>query len=351
MGDFAPLMVDGSFGYAEQIRRLTWMAAGGDYGRAGFAALLVQATSPASAQVTISVGSGVMMNPGGLPSSPPFADALAGQAYSVTATAPVSVTVPANVSGAAVVRRLWLVATDPQYASSGVSADPTFVEDYVNVTWTTGAGSVPATVAPMLWLADISLPASTATVTAAMITPNPRIVNPRTSVVMLSGMVWAADSVVTTSDGRTQNFPRYCPTVAVPAWASSVRVIAASTNIICNNIGGTKPPAFPAPPSNGTSRATLRMQWGGTLRTAISVPDPAAQYGQTMQLAEDGADAYRKSVTVGGAFDCSAQRGQNVMVAVDFGATAQVVGSSNPWQSLVAETGVTYQVFFSEMAL
>lgn len=344
-------MVDGSFGYAEQIRRLTWMAAGGDYGRAGFAALLVQATSPASAQVKISVGSGVMMNPGGLPSSPPFADALAGQAYSVTATAPVSVTVPANVSGAAVVRRLWLVATDPQYASSGVSADPTFVEDYVNVTWTTGAGSAPATVAPMLWLADITLPASTATVTAAMISPNPRIVNPKTSKLYVPGMVWASEQL--TNDpgfGTSQNFPRYCPTVDVPVWASSVTVAMSISNVICVNLGGSLKTTYP-PPSGGTARAKVRVQWGGTLRTALADAPANAQYGQYMYLAEDGDNIHRKTVTLGGRFDCSGQRGTSVLVAPDFNGYDNVTGAVNPWRSNINETGVTYDITFSESGL
>ena len=347
MADFGTLVVDGALGSAEQIRRLTWLASGGDWGLATPDSLKVTATSPPSARVQVSVGSAVLRN-GSAYDSKPFPDASPAQSYLVTAPLPLSVPVPPNTGATPVTRYVTVTARDPQYAGMG-QVDQTRQDDYVDV----AAGLAVPTDRPSLVLATIVVPPNTGTITDAMITRQARILNPRSQrsidLWSPSGPIRGLDAYGPDANGLEmwRTFPFYAHGFTVPSWASKAIVISHLDGVVFAGQTGGYKGTYPPTGSTVIPEIGFRIKLGGLVSETVPFAAPGGPVGEWHSHTVDSDRTVRQaSWTTTAQFDVTSLRGAATRVSLDCrskGAAPNV----NPWY-VDQNTTLVFDVTFQE---
>lgn len=242
--DPVPWFIGGGAEHSPDVARLLAHAATG--GAAGVIAptdLLCTTTPAPTGNVRVMPGAAIIPNT--------YAG-VTSQSYMARA---VSVTdLPVTATGSAGGRSDMVVVRvdDPQFGG----AAPVSVEDgpYVRleVISNVGAGAtaVPAWVTyPAIPLARIDLPANTATVTASLIKDLRALPNPRRTRDLYNTQIGTA-SQITGTTSYTNWGPQANRTIAVPAWATQVKVI-------CHIIG--------AQAQTSATYGTVRANFGGTI--------------------------------------------------------------------------------------
>lgn len=220
---------------------------------------------------------------------------------------PVAEEVPVTATGSSGGRSDLLVARvlDPQYEGAAPS-DPNAFQ-YARVTKIEGvpASAIASSAAAVAYcegltypaepLAGLTLPASTATVTAAMIRDLRRLARPRTR--RLVEMGGPAANVALTNAGGVR-WPSYAPAIEIPAWATHVSVVATIASIGYQNgsVAGTLAVALGAAGPNqwrsSNTQYDLDVAVGDGARTTLVIGGkgalPAAYRGTTQTLAIEG---------------------------------------------------------------
>lgn len=196
--------VNGSKFTADAARAETFKNTSGGRGVTLPGDLKVTALPTPGAFVRVASGSGTM--PAGYVGAP-------GQSYGVLEMTSNDVPVPATGSGSAVTRYLIMRVVDPQFEGQP-PADPVNAE-YRIFEWVSSIA--PGAIAkPYLPLVKLVQPASTATITNAMLTDIRKLTRPRFEHhTLMSGPT--VEQSPTTSGGI---WPNYRPTVEVPEWAN-----------------------------------------------------------------------------------------------------------------------------------
>lgn len=261
--DSTPWFVGGGAQHSPEVARaLAYAGTRGAEGVAGVTDLKVQAQGTPNNTVRVIPGGGLLLNryPGG-----------SGQTYSVrNATA---TDVPITATGSAGGRTDLIIArvVDPQYEGQP-PVDPTNFE-YARPAVIQG---VPAGIKsvkelglsyPAITLAKVTLPASTGTVTAGMITDLRRVAQPRRERAMVTIFPTATVAIPTTGYAAWPINAAQRPTVSVPDWATRVDIVAHVTGL------------------KYTKGSTAADTVAGT-RTGFGSSDPA-ENGILIQDAED----------------------------------------------------------------
>lgn len=163
-------------------------------------------------------GAAVRVNPGGA-SLPAGYAAAPGQSYSVTVPTSVDVPVTATGSGGAAVKYLLLRLKDPQYEGTA-PADPVNF-DYSSFVWVT---SLTGIAYPYVPLVKLTQPASTATITNAMLTDIRKLARARVDREVTSSSNGVV-STITATGSVGEPWLNYTVTHEVPEWANWVHII------------------------------------------------------------------------------------------------------------------------------
>lgn len=216
--DSVPWFVGGGAEHSPEVARLlAYAATAGASGVVAPGDLKVTQTPVAGTNIRVATGGGVIPNlyPGG------GQQTYIGRAASVTDT-PVTATGSASGRVDLVVARI----DDPQYGGAA-PVDPT-VGPYIRIAIienvAAGSTDLPAgTAYPAIALARLDIPASTATITTAMITPLCKLANPRQTRTVLTSQ----PALQSLTSATYVDWPSaYLPTVAIPAWATHFNLIA-----------------------------------------------------------------------------------------------------------------------------
>lgn len=220
--DSTPWFVGGGAEHSPEVARgLAFAATRGAEGISGITDLKVQAQSVPNGTVRVIPGSGLLLNRYAGGSS---------QTYSLRNATATDITITATGSGGGRTDMIVARVLDPQYEGS-VPSDPTNFQ-YARLAVIQGVSASAKTAKelnlgyPAIALARITLPASTGTVTAGMITDLRRVAQPRRERAMVTifpavslGMPTAAYSAWPISTSQR-------PIVAVPDWATKVDIVA-----------------------------------------------------------------------------------------------------------------------------
>lgn len=198
--------VDGARVPAEQLRRMLHAATSGGAGVVSPTDLEVTAMGTPTGEVSISPGSLI------IPTK--FPDAFPGQSYLASLRSAKVVAVPANSTGAPVVRYVVVSIRDPQYAGQATPGNP-LDDEYTD--WDV-LSSVP-TWKPAVAIASITLPANTAAVTAGMITDLRKLVRPRRERIVDTVSPPSSQGFGT---GGYTAWPSSAPTFLIPSWATKL---------------------------------------------------------------------------------------------------------------------------------
>lgn len=162
-------------------------------------------------------GAFVRVTPGGA-SLPAGYAAAPGQSYSVTQTSSVDVPVAATGSGGAVTKYLLLRLTDPQY--EGATPSDPVNHDYSSFVWVTTLTGLNYPYVPLVKLVQ---PASTATITNAMLTDIRKLARGRIEREVTSMNNGAVSTITGTTSAAV--WLNYTVTHTVPEWANWVHII------------------------------------------------------------------------------------------------------------------------------
>lgn len=213
--DPVPWFIGGGANHGPEVARmLAYAATAGSEGIISSTDLRVTALPTPGASVRVYPGGAALLNR--YPGAP-------NQTYTVRNATSTDVAVPATTSSGGATRYVILRVDDPQYggqAPANVVSGPYVRFDLVN--------SITNLAYPFIVLAKITQPASTATITGAMISDMREICNPRRKEIVLMGQPTASQNM-TSSTG--QAYPDYRPNVEVPSWAVEVSIIATVASI------------------------------------------------------------------------------------------------------------------------
>lgn len=207
--------VEGGAATPEDARAALYKATGGNRGVSLPGDLLVRALPVP--------GTSIRINPGGatLPSRYPGG---AGESYGTLMKVTEDLPVPATGSGAGAVRYVIQRVTDPQFEGQPPADPITHRYDSFAI-----VDSLDNLEYPFVELARIDQPASTATITNAMITDLRRLAQPRSvSYVKLGAPLPNVDQVGSTGAVWPTG---YAPMVYVPEWATHVSIVATLASI------------------------------------------------------------------------------------------------------------------------
>lgn len=203
--------IDGVEVPASVARMLAYVAGGGAEGIVEPGGLKVQPLAVPGTSVRVMPGAAMVKNryPGGSLQSYPIYEQ-------------VQQTVPIVATGSGGGRADLVIARvrDPQYVAG--AAGVTF-EVIQGVPASSGAAYVESLAYPALALARVTIPASTATITAGMITDLRALARPRTSLWRRSSTAPGTGSLTSTTRVRWPNIVHQVP---VPSWATHVNVKA-----------------------------------------------------------------------------------------------------------------------------
>jgi len=256
-----PWAIDGGKVSAADARRVAYAATSGATGITLANDFRVVASTPTGASVLVYAGSGVINTLYPLSSKT--------QSYIVSADTSTTVNVAAT-SGSARTDYLIIKVTDPQYGGAAPA-------DLVNGPYVTFAlvPSITNLAYPFLPLARIVQPANNGAITQAMITPLRSMSNPRRQRDLNTLNLSAAETQTYTGVGGEQWPNAAAWTVAVPAWATQVRIRADWAQVLvpagnavgnlwvqmgANGVTGvtsTKQVGYNTPGSTGAARSTF----------------------------------------------------------------------------------------------
>ena len=149
---FQPVAFVNALNYgAEDVRHLSYLASGGQTGVATAASLKVSATSTPSGNVVVNAGVATIVGSGLV------------ESYIVTNDQAVTVPVAPNNSSGTVYRNVIFSVRDPQMAGMPALSGPSDIAGDLQVVSTLPVDR------PYIWLARITLPPTTGTITNAMI--------------------------------------------------------------------------------------------------------------------------------------------------------------------------------------
>jgi len=203
----------------EVARMLAYAATSGSEGVVSSADLRVTALPTPGAAVRVYPGGAVMLNR--YPGAP-------NQSYTARSASATDVAIPATTSSGGATRYVILRVDDPQYGGqapanpvSGPYVRYAVVNSIANLTY------------PFIPLAKITQPASTATITQAMIADARDLCNPRRESHVLMGTPTVGARME--SSGGLE-YPSFRPNIAIPEWAGKVSIIATIASIA--SVGG-----------------------------------------------------------------------------------------------------------------
>lgn len=232
--DPTPWFVGGGAQHSPEVARgLAYASTRGAEGIAGINDLKVSAQPVPNGTVTVAPGGGLLLNryPGG-----------SGQSYSLRN--PAGTDVPVTPTGSAGGRTDLVIARvlDPQYEGPAPADPTTFQYTYPTIIQGVPAGTLTAEELnlnyPAIALAKITLPASTGTVTSAMITDLRKVAQPRRERAMLVIFPtgdWHASTAqqMPTSDYATWPIATaQRPYVTVPEWATRCDIVAHLSGVL-----------------------------------------------------------------------------------------------------------------------
>lgn len=239
--------VDGSQAPASVGRMVAWCASNGATGIVQAGDLKVSALATPGGAVNIAPGGALMSD--GYPSQ------AKGQTYATLNDATAQLTIPATGSGGG--RTDYVILRIDDWNETGQTpADPTTapgcsfqrVSSISNLTY------------PFVALAKIAIPASTGTITGAMITDLRQVANPRTKDIVISapGVASDQDQTLNVVGGTGEIFPAAriaMQTVDVPTWATRIQIM--STAVCINYAAGTNP------------YGDYWVEWGDTVGSSV----------------------------------------------------------------------------------
>jgi len=225
--DSTPWFVGGGAQHSPEVARaLAYAATTGAEGVSGIGDLKVQAQAVPNGTVRVLPGAGLLLNryAGGT-----------GQTYSLRNATQTDLTVTATGSGGGRTDLVVARVLDPQYEGTA-PADPTTFQ-YSRVEIIEGVPAATKTAKelnlsyPAIALARITLPASTATVTASMITDLRRVAQPRRERAMMTVFPSSTLSMPTAGYSSWPLTTATRPAVSVPIWATKVDIVAHVTGV------------------------------------------------------------------------------------------------------------------------
>ena len=228
--DPVPYVVHGAKHSADVFRQAHYDAMGGAHGISSVGALHVKQTGTPSNQVQVAPGGATILNTyqGG-----------SGQAYSFRNASTTLVDVPASDSTGA--KSWWIIACieDPQFGGQ-IPADPE-AGPYAFIRCVAKDSTIDY---PFELLAEIVVPASTATITNLMITSKREVARPRSKPDLRTYALLAGDSAnltTTTPYPGGQTWPTAVESawgeLDIPSYATAVRVVMTWAGVRTN--GGT----------------------------------------------------------------------------------------------------------------
>lgn len=286
----APWFVGGGAEHSPETARLVAHAAtSGARGVVDVGDYKVQQLATAGTSVRVGPGAGV------IPNDYPSVES---QSYLTRRSAEVNVPVPATGAGAGRTDLLVQRIIDPQYAGSGNPADPAFVFDPFVLIQGVAAGTSrvePLNLGyPALPLARLEIPASTGTITSAMIKDVRRLANPRRERHLFRHQPATSQTV---NANVFALWPDWEPTFEVPVWATHVVAVMTGAGI-------QKPPG-------GLCLGELTLEF-----TNPGQGNPDFAIGTTA-FEEDANTTFRRTgVLVAGEANCAASRGLTKSVRI-----------------------------------
>ena len=314
--DSTPWFVGGGAQHSPEVARaVAYAATGGAEGVVEPGGLKVAPLAVPGTSVRVVAGSGILRN-----------RYAGGGEQSYIVRAPVTENLAVTATGSAGGRSDLVVARvlDPQYEGSAPSNPVAF--EYARLAIIQG---VPASTTrasdlnlgyPAIELARIDLPASTGTVTAAMIKDLRRLARPRSlRVVEMGG---PTQDIALTSPGGVR-WPSVAPSIEIPAWATHMSVVATIASVGYQNgsVAGTLATCAGAAGANqwrsSNTYYDLDVAPADSARTTLVVggkgPIPAALRGSVQTFAIEG---QRNAYTGAGALVTRA--GTHVVFDVQF---------------------------------
>lgn len=265
--DNTPWFVGGGAEHSPEVARsLAYAATNGAEGIAGISDLKVQAQAVPNGTVRVITGGALLLNryAGG-----------SGQTYALRNATATDVTVTPTGSGGGRTDLVVARVLDPQYEGAPPSDPLTFQYSRIAIIQGVPAATMTAKELnlgyPAIALAKITLPASTGTVTAAMITDLRRVAQPRRERAMLT--IFPSTNVAMPTAGYA-SWPitsAQRPVVAVPDWATRVDIVAHVSGVKFTKVSAVD------------SLAGVRTGFGSSL---------PAQNGIIIQDAEDSGGRY-----------------------------------------------------------
>lgn len=277
--DSVPWFIGGGAEHSPEIARLVaYAATGGAEGITSALDMVVRQTVTPSSSVTVGVGSATLLNKyaGG-----------SQQSYMVRNASSTSLTVSATGSGGGRSDLVILRIDDPQYGGQA----PSNVKDgpYCRLAIIQGVSSTLtaiSTVYPCIALARVDLPANTAVVTQAMIVQLRRVARPRRTRDLYNTQPTTTTDFTSTS---VDIAPQSNRTLAVPEWATQMKVIGTVAGARCINaaaVGGVYANFDGANLANAA--VDMDANTRGTWVTSDTWPITAAQRGTNITLRMKG---------------------------------------------------------------
>lgn len=220
--DSTPWFVGGGAQHSPEVARsLAYASTNGSEGVAGVSDLKVQAQGTPNGTVRVITGGALLLNryAGG-----------SGQTYALRNATATDIPVTATGSGGGRTDLVVARVLDPQYEGVAPSDPLTFQYSRITIVQGVSAGIKSAKELnlgyPAIALAKITLPASTGTVTAAMITDLRRVAQPRRERAMVAIFPTAPFNAPTAAYGDWPIPNAQRPLVTIPEWATRMDIVA-----------------------------------------------------------------------------------------------------------------------------
>ncbi|UVF61143.1 minor tail protein [Arthrobacter phage Aoka] len=232
--DNTPWFIGGGAQHSPEVARtLAFASTRGAEGIVGIGDLKVQAQAVANGTVRVSTGAAIILNryAGG-----------GQQSYGLRNATQTDVAITATGSGAGRTDLIIARVLDPQYEGAAPADPVTFQYSRIVVVQGVPAGTKTAAELnlgyPAIALAKVTLPVSTATITAGMITDLRKVANPRRDRAMVTVFPSATQSIPTAGYSSWPIQTAQRPLVPVPSWATRVDIVAHLSGVKFVQSGG-----------------------------------------------------------------------------------------------------------------